>query len=59
MNFDDLRRRADRVRVLPLESVLLACGAVRDAFGNNVVEVRLTEDQEVVDALFRRATASP
>ena len=30
MNFDDLRRRADRVRVLPLESVLLARGAVRD-----------------------------
>jgi len=30
MNFDDLRRRADRVRALPPESVLLARGAVRD-----------------------------
>jgi hypothetical protein len=30
MNFDDLRRRADVVRTLPLESVLLARDAVRD-----------------------------
>jgi hypothetical protein len=30
MNFDDLRRQADIVRSLPLESVLLARGAVRD-----------------------------
>ncbi|MDD5719952.1 MAG: DUF3991 domain-containing protein [Candidatus Krumholzibacteria bacterium] len=30
MNFDDLRRRADVVRTLPLENVLLARGAVRD-----------------------------
>jgi hypothetical protein len=30
MNFDDLRRRADVVRALPLEGVLLARGAVRD-----------------------------
>jgi hypothetical protein len=30
MSFDDFRRRADVVRSLPLESVLLARGAVRD-----------------------------
>ena len=30
MNFDDFRRRADAVRSLPLETVLLARGAVRD-----------------------------
>jgi hypothetical protein len=30
MNFDDLRRRADAVRAVPLEAVLLARGAVRD-----------------------------
>jgi len=30
MNFDDFRRRADAVRSLPLESVLLARDAVRD-----------------------------
>ncbi|MDD4890855.1 MAG: DUF3991 domain-containing protein [Phycisphaerae bacterium] len=30
MNFDDFRRRADAVRSLPLESVLLMRGAVRD-----------------------------
>lgn len=30
MNFDELRRRADAARAVPLESVLLARGAVRD-----------------------------
>ena len=30
MNFDDFRRRADRVRELPLETVLALCNAVRD-----------------------------
>jgi hypothetical protein len=30
MNFDDFRQRADAVRSLPLETVLLARGAVRD-----------------------------
>jgi hypothetical protein len=30
VNFDDLRRRADAVRALPLETVLLSRGAVRD-----------------------------
>lgn len=30
MNFDDLRRRADVARAVPLEAVLLARGAVRD-----------------------------
>ena len=30
MNFDELRRRADAVRAVPLEAVLLARGAVRD-----------------------------
>ena len=30
MNFDDWRRRADAVRAVPLEAVLLARGAVRD-----------------------------
>ncbi len=30
MNFDELRRRADAVRTVPLEAVLLARGAVRD-----------------------------
>ncbi len=30
MNFDDFRRRADRVRAVPLETVLALCNAVRD-----------------------------
>jgi len=30
MNFDDFRRRADRVRAVPLETVLTLCHAVRD-----------------------------
>ncbi|MCU0982269.1 MAG: DUF3991 and toprim domain-containing protein [Pirellulaceae bacterium] len=30
MNFDDLRRRADAARAVPLDAVLLARGAVRD-----------------------------
>jgi len=30
MNFDDFRRRADRVREVPLETVLALCNAVRD-----------------------------
>jgi hypothetical protein len=31
MNFADLRRRADVVRAVPLEAVLLVRGAARDA----------------------------
>ena len=30
MNFDDFRRRADRVREVPLETVLALRNAVRD-----------------------------